>query len=620
MRPLTLQHAGTPEAGAANSRSLPRIRFPLAAGLITSLIPSLLTAGTVRAQTFTPVSSAAIGAHVSFSTGATWVDYDDDGDLDLYVVTGFAANNANVLYRNDAGTFVRVANVAIVLDNADTACSTWADYDNDGHIDCFISNLVSNGGMLFQGQGGGVLTLDNTAGLTSAALKGTGCAWGDYDNDGDVDLVVAALIGQGGIVTPNRLFHNSGDGTFTELSGVDPVLTADSHHHPTWSDYDGDGDLDLFFASGAVGATKLDRMYRNQLTETGIATFTPITTGIIATDPRDSQTLTWVDYDNDGDLDLYAINYTSVPNQLYRNDGGTFTKLTTAGPISTELGSNHGAVWGDFDNDSDQDVFVVRDLNGFDRYYRNEGNGTFVRISTGALVTQPFSGYGATAGDYDQDGDLDLFVPTARSESASLLFRNDLAAGNHWLRVVCRGTTANRSAIGAKVRVHAVIGGVGRWQLREILAATSYGGPSALEAHFGLGDAAVADSVLIEWPGGGSERITNIAADQRLTLIQGQVTLDVPTLPPSAGLELVLSPNPTRAGSTAEFRLAESGRVTLEVFDAAGRAMRSHRSAWLPAGVHRWPVETGDRSEHGLYWVRLRAGTQTVSRRLVQIR
>jgi hypothetical protein len=82
----------------------------------------------------------------------------------------------------------------------------------------------------------------------------------------------------------------------------------------------------------------------------------------------------------------------------------------------------------------------------------------------------------------------------------------------------------------------------------------------------------------------------------------------------------VLSPHPARAGSTAEFRLAESGRVTLEVFDAAGRAMRSHRTEWLPAGVHRWPVETGDQSGHGLYWVRLRAGTWTVSRRLVQVR
>jgi len=596
------------------------IRRARSAALPLSLVLSALATPPAHSQTFTPVVSSAIAGHVSFSTGATWVDHDMDGDLDLYVVTGFSGSNNNVLYRNDAGTFVRVMGEPVTLDNADTACSTWADYDNDGDVDCFISNLVSSGGMLFEGHGGGALSLNTTAGITSTGLKGTGCAWGDYDNDGFVDLVVAALFGQGGISTPNRLFHNNGDGTFTEVTTGPQVTTNDSHHHPTWSDYDGDGDLDLFFASGAVGATKLDRMYRNQLIETGTATFTAITTGIIATDPRDSQVLSWVDYDNDGDLDLYAINYTSVPNQLYRNDGASFTKITTAGPISTEMGSSHGVVWGDFDNDGDQDAFVVRDLSGFDRYYRNEGNGTFVRISTGALVTQSLSGYGAAAGDYDRDGDLDLFVPTARNEAASILFRNDLAPGNHSLTVLCRGTTANRSAVGAKVRVHAVINGVGRWQMREILAGTSYGGHSALEAHFGLGTAMVADTVRVEWPGGGVEQLTQVAADARVTIVQGQTTLDAPTPRASAGLTLSLSPNPARLQSTAEFQLPHSAEVSLELFDAAGRALGAPRHEQLPAGSHRWMIDHAAFADTGVYLVRLRAGSESVTRRIVHVR
>ncbi len=300
---------------------------------IADLAVLLLAAGSatpLSAQPFTPVASPAIAGHVSFSTGATWVDFDGDGDLDLYVTTGFAADINNVLYRNDAGSFVRVTGVPLVLDNSDSACSTWADYDNDGDVDCFVSNLVSAGGMLFQGTGGGALALNTTAGIGGSGLKGTGCAWGDYDNDGHVDLIVAALFGQGGIVTGNRLFHNDGDGTFTEVTTGPQVTTTDSHHHPTWADYDGDGDLDLFFGTGAVGSTRLDRMYKNQLVETGSADFTAITTGIFATDPRDSQVLSWVDYDDDGDLDMYAVNYSSVPNQLYRNDGASFTKITTA--------------------------------------------------------------------------------------------------------------------------------------------------------------------------------------------------------------------------------------------------------------------------------------------------
>src|SRR6185503_11041369 len=221
-----------------------------------------------------------------------------------------------------------------------------------------------------------------------------------------------------------------------------------------------------------------------------------ITTGVIATDARDSQALSWVDYDNDGDLDLYAINYTSVPNQLYRNDGGgTFTKITT-GAIVTDAGAAHGVTWGDFDD------YGARDLHQNNRYYQNQGDGTFTSITTGSFVNDGISNYGATAGDYDGDGHLDLFAPTARSEAPSVLYRNDASDANHWLIVRLRGTASNRSAIGSKVRVKATIAGVPRWQMREIGGGGGYGGPNALEAHFGLGDAAAADSVRIEWPSG----------------------------------------------------------------------------------------------------------------------
>jgi hypothetical protein len=415
----------------------------------------LLLASTAQAQTFVALANPDLAAHVSFALGASWVDFDGDGDFDLYVTTGFAANNDNVLYRNDAGTLVRILGVPIVQDAADSPCSAWADWNNDGSIDTFVSNLVAQGGMLYTGTGGGALALDGAAGVTSAALKGTGCAFGDYDEDGALDLVVAALNGQGGIVTGNRLFHNRKDGTFEEVTSGPVVTTIDTHHHPTWADYDGDGDLDLFFATGPVGSTDTDRMYRNLLRETGAATFEPITTAPIATDLRDSQQLSWVDYDDDGDLDLYAVNYSSVGNQLYRNDGaGAFTKITV-GTIVTDTGANHGVVWGDFDLDGDQDAYVVRDNGQSNRYYRNDGGGAFTRIASGAHVTEARSNYGAAAADYDGDGDLDLFVPTARSEGPSLLFRNDLANGFHWAAFRLRGTVANRSGLGAKVRVRA---------------------------------------------------------------------------------------------------------------------------------------------------------------------
>lgn len=578
-------------------------------------------AAPATAQTFTPVSNPDLAAHVSFSLGASWVDVDGDDDLDLYVVTGFSGNNANVLYRNDAGTLVRVTSGPLVQDGADTACSTWADVDNDGDLDAYVSNLGSQGGMFFRGLGNGAFTLATPSVLTDPALKGTGCAFGDYDNDGHADLVVAALFGAAGIATGNRLFHNNGDGSFSEVTSGPVVTTTDSHHHPTWSDFDGDGDLDLFFGTGGAGGIKTDRFYRNQWAETGTATFTPITTAPLATDLRDSQQIVWVDYDNDGDLDMFAVNYSTVPNQLYRNDGGTFVKLTTAaGPIVAEIAAHHGAVWGDFDNDGDQDCFVVTDLGNFDKFYRNQGNGTFVKVSTGTIVTQALSAYGVTAGDYDRDGDLDLFVPTARSEGPSQLFRNDLATGAHWVRVRCEGTLANRSALGAKVRLRAVIGGQPRWQMREILASGSYGGQSALEAHFGLGDATLVDTLRVEWPGGGVEELTNLPVDRRLDLVQGHATLASPPSPGSRGLALALTPNPSRAQASAVMSLGVACEAELSVLDLSGRNVIEPRREWLPAGQHRWPLALPAARPAGVYLVRVRSGAHVVTRRWAVLR
>lgn len=491
------------------------------------LAPTLLASCAARptgAQTFTRVTAPAIDSVVTFATGAAWIDYDADGDPDLYVVTGFATPNDNLLFRNDGnGVWTRVRNVPLVQDGAESVCSSWADYDNDGVLDAFVSNLVSQGGMLYHGNGPGSLMLTTTAGVGGAGLLGTGSAWGDYDGDGNLDLVVAALYGQGNITTPNHLFHNRGDGTFEPVLTGPEVTTLDTHHDPTWSDFDGDGDLDLFFATGAVGSTHLDRMYVNQLKETGTATFVPWT-GSPAADARDSQSLLWVDDDGDGDLDLFAVNYSSVPNQLYRNDGGgVFTKITT-GAIVTDRFASHGAVWGDFDDDGFLDLYVATDNGQINLFDHNNGDGTFTRVTTGDFVTARFSNYAAAAADMDGDGDLDLFVPTARSEGPGRLYRNDLANGNHWLEVACRGSRSNRSGIGAKVRVRSVLGGVPRWQLREISSGSGYGSQGPLEAHFGLGAGASVESLVVEWPSGARSVLTDVAADRRLVVTEDAAT------------------------------------------------------------------------------------------------
>jgi hypothetical protein len=603
-----------------------------AIGLMLLLVPSL-PAAVARAQSFVAVSSPAIASHVSFATGASWVDYDGDGDLDLYVVTSFAPNDNNALFRNDGGdVFTRVTGLAVVEDSAQTVCSTWADADNDGDLDAFVSGLDTDGSFLFRGMGGGGMAAEGGSGLTGTSIKGTGCAWGDYDADGFVDLALAVYAGALGMSGPSRIFRNLGDGTFAEVAVGDVSGVSDTHHHVTWADYDGDGDLDLFFATGPVGSLAPDRMYRNLRVETGTATFQAIATGVLATDARDSQTLSFADYDNDGDLDGYAINYTTIGNQLYRNDGGgAFTKITT-GAIVTTTGAAHGVAWGDYDNDGDLDVFVVRDNNQTDRYYRNNGDGTFASVTTGAFVTTARSGYSACAGDYDQDGDLDLFVPTARSEGPGVLWRNDLANGHHWIELTLVGTVSNRSAIGAKARVRAVVSGAPRTQMREIAASTGYGGQGMLAAHFGLGDATVADTVRIEWPSGHVDTWTDLAADRAWTLIEATGVVGVPRAGGAAGAAfgLRVSPNPVRGAVEVAFELPAAtssaggdepdASARLTVHDVTGRLVRAIDVGAQSAGWQRVTLPPGSLQSPGVYFVRLETAAGTAVERFVFVR
>ncbi len=585
--------------------------------LLAVALSSLGHAGRAAAQSFVPVVSAAIDDHVAFATGAAWVDYDLDGDLDLFVVTAFSANNDNALFRNDGGdTFTRVFN-PLTEDGAETVCSTWADADNDGDLDAFVSGLDADGGTLYR-SAAGVWSVDGASTLTDLAVKGTGCAWGDYDNDGHVDLMLTVLNGALGMTTADRLFHNNGDGTFTEVVSGPVVTSPGFHHHPTWSDFDGDGDLDLFVASGNVGSTGPDKMYRNQLTETASATFTPITTGVLATDARDSQVLSFADYDNDGDLDCYAINYTSVGNQLYRNDGAAFTKITSGAIVASAPGS-HGVAWGDYDNDGDLDVYVARDNSQLDLYYRNNGNGTFTKITAGVFVTTARSNYGVAAGDYDGDGDLDLFVPTARSEGPGLLYRNDLAGGAHWVTFRLSGDPSNRSGIGAKVRVRSVIGGTPRWQLREISASTGYGGQNMLAAHFGLGDAAAIDTVRVEWPSGNIDVLTGVARDRYWNLKEGVTTLDAAPARVVSALEFAIAPQPARGSARLSFNLPAAGKVRITVHDAGGR-MIAAVSESRAAGSHTVPVPGVAGARPGLYFVRIETSAGCGTRRMAVLR
>ncbi|MEL6803787.1 MAG: CRTAC1 family protein, partial [Bacteroidota bacterium] len=377
------------------------------------------------------------------------------------------------------------------------------DYDNDGDLDLFIANNVRAENHLYQNNGSGGFSLVNAGELSTYNGYCHSASWVDYDNDGWLDLFVADYMP----TRFNQLYHNERDGTFTKADQTPIMLEARSTMSATWGDYDNDGLMDLF-----VPNTQDDNnsLYHND----GNGAFTKIKTGDIVTDGGNSVGASWGDVDNDGDLDLYVTNASNQANFFYLNNGdGTFTRNTSS-LIATEKGHSFGSAWGDIDNDGDLDLFVTQDNGNQNRMYVNLGNFEFVVQNQLILNEDSENSASAALADYDNDGDLDIFVAN-NNYQVNTLYNNKRGQCNSWKCVKLIGNNSNRSAIGAKIRIKANIYGQDTWLMREISAQT--GGVSAqstLKAYFGLGDASTIDSMVIEWPSSYLQYRTNVPINE----------------------------------------------------------------------------------------------------------
>ncbi|NNF58956.1 MAG: T9SS type A sorting domain-containing protein [Rhodothermaceae bacterium] len=588
----------------------------------------LTTTSVANAQfAFTDVTSGdLLTAFRSWSV--SWVDVDGDGDLDLFA-SRFGATGGNLLFTNDGGTFTRVTGSSLT-DSGGSIGHTWGDYDNDGDPDV----LIAGGGTAGFGNTGGPSILYRNDGINGQPLMftpietgpfapsennlGWSAAWGDANNDGWLDAVIAHPVGFLQTNQVNHLILSNGDGTFSRVT-TGPVVTGfDPYTVPAWSDYDLDGDVDLFIGSGpATGTPAPDNLYEND----GTGAFTRITTAPVATDARDGQIMNWVDYDNDGDFDLFVTNYSSnVRDDLYRNDGGTYTQVTTEPPVTDAGGFSLANTWGDLDNDGDLDLFVTTDGAATDRLYMNNGDGTFTGVTGLPPVTTANATSGASLGDYDDDGDLDLAVTAIGFTGAMLrLYRNDLANGNASFKVNLIGLVSNRDGIGAKVRATATILGEAVTQLREVSAQTTFNGQNALTAHFGLGDATIIDELRIEWPSGQVDTYTavdiNAFADRFATAREGEGLVPVANepeaiLPNQTSLDAAF-PNPFARTTTLRYTLATPSPITLAVYDVLGRRVAVVADGPQTAGPHAVVFEATDLPS-GIYVIRLthEAGTE----------
>ena len=444
----------------------------------------------------------ATAKHGSF--GPMWVDLNDDGWLDLVFLNHGAPIS---LYVNQQGQrfLDRFSQSGIrteptypeQLDRHGGACG---DYNNDGRMDLIIAHGAKHGetfgikydellrnidGLTFE-------EVSHEAGVLNSFGRARTPTWVDFNNDGWLDLYI------GNMVTPNVLYKNNGNGTFTDVT-EEAGLGAVKGVRQAWADFDRDGWIDVLIVRPVS-------LYRNN----GDGTFTDVTRAVGPNPyrPGEAMAIAWGDYDNDGYPDVFITSMRAGENILYHSNGdGTFSRYEGEfGPDADE--KSMGAAWADVDNDGDLDLFVVSTKRL--RWFEN-ASGQFVEKEW-PIELEPGMRGDLSFGDYDNDGDLDMAFA---SFSRQYLFRNDLNSGNNWLKLKFVGTASNRMGLGAKVLVET---NTGKRIYREY---RGDGGTlfttGCAPLHVGLGKA-TATSITLEWPSGTRQRLESVRANQTLVV------------------------------------------------------------------------------------------------------
>lgn len=491
--------------------------------------------------------------------GAAFFDYDGDDDPDLYIANGsrfegFAPGQEplDYLYRNEGGHFVEVASSVGIEDTAWSMGCAVADYDNDQDLDLYVTKFGPN--TLYRNDGGLFADATHQAGVGDPRW-GTGCTFGDYDRDGDVDLYVANYVdfsmeyrstipclwknipvycGPLGLKpAPDALYRNEGDGTFSEVTrqaGVDgePYFGMSA----IFADVDGDGWPDLFVANDSTPNNLFHNLGNGRFEDVAVMA------GVAYSGEGVRQGCMGAaleDYDGDGRCDLFVTNFADEHNTLYRNEGGGFFSDVSFSSRVGAVGIREvawGTVFFDCDNDGDRDLYVANghtypqaDLPQANSSYaepnwlfENQGGGRFAEVSekAGPGLAQRRVSRGVSAADYDQDGDVDLLV--LNLNDAPSLLRNEGGNAGNYLQVQLRGTRSNRAGIGARL----VLSAGGRRQYAQVLSGSSYLSQHELRTHFGLGRAAVVDSLEVTWPSGAVQVLRQVGINQLLKIQEPQ--------------------------------------------------------------------------------------------------
>lgn len=448
--------------------------------------------------------------YTQYGAGLMMVDIDNDGDLDL--VVGGAQNRVMGVYENDGtGNFTSRTSTAGMNTPFFAASMSAADYDNDGDLDFYISGW-GEPNRLYRNNGNFTFTDVAAAAGVNLSAPSMSSSWGDVDNDGHLDLYASVRTLTNANLTRNQFYHNNGDGTFTNLADVmgisaenDPTLVS------SFFDYDRDGDDDIYLGtdkgSGGPTGTLRNRLYRNDG-----GSFTEVTSAANAEAYVDCMGIAVGDLNFDGYFDLYLTNTQHGNKLLMHNGAGAYVDQTVpAGVGSYYVG--WGTVFADFDNDTNLDTYVCN-MQGENRLYRGSTVWPMVDEGPTAGVDEPNDVFCVAVGDVDGDNDLDLFVGNTNGKVRLYINNSIDAQTNNWVRFNVVGNNANIYGVGTCVDIEA--GGLS--QVREVRAGVNYKAQDEFTLHFGLAAETEVDDIVMVFNGGQVRTLTGAPANETWTL------------------------------------------------------------------------------------------------------
>ncbi|RZN80303.1 MAG: T9SS type A sorting domain-containing protein [Winogradskyella sp.] len=450
--------------------------------------------------------------------GASFVDYNDDGFDDITLASG---DNVPVrFYKNIDGLLFSQESLLPTLTNYNyrTRSTTWIDYDNDGDKDLFLTS-DTDGNRLFQNQSGTLVDVTLTAGFPTDNVFTYGASWGDINNDGCLDVYLSNRS-LGTLIT-NYLFLNNCDGTFSDITTSSGVSAGS-----VWSfcsaffDFNNDGFQDIYIANDK---TTPNYLFKNN----GDGTFSDVSISSGSDIVIGAMSVTIDDYDSDGYFDIFITNspngagYDAPGTVLLRNNGDeTFSDVTNS--TQTSLVS---FCWGsnflDADNDGDLDLYVNSQYTSTDSFptygfYINNSLGTFSSSTSVGFTTNDYNSYSSAIGDYNNDGKLEILSNNGNNQNPSF-WENTSTPVNNYLSVKLQGTTSNNDGVGSIIEISIS----GNKQYRLVLAGESYMAQNSLIENFGVGNATSVDYVKVKWLSGLTDILYNVNVNQKLTVVEG---------------------------------------------------------------------------------------------------